>query len=80
MHKFSGIYMGRRIKQTGEPETEMEGSGEDSEPQVLAGIAKELKNSIDNTQSTLEFHLQENQETMQGDRLVTSHTPRIYFS
>jgi hypothetical protein len=64
MHKFSGIYMGRRRRQTGEPEAEMEGSGDDSEPQVLAGIAKELKSSIDNTQFTLQHHLQETQETM----------------
>jgi hypothetical protein len=57
MHKFSGIYMGRRRKQTGEPEVEMEGSGEDSEPRVLAGIAKELQNSITHTQFALEHHL-----------------------
>ena len=64
MQKFSGIYMGRHRRQTGEPEAEMEGSGEDSEPQVLACIAKVLKKSINNTQSTLEFHLQENQKTV----------------
>ena len=49
MQKFSGIYMGRRRRQTGEPEAEMEGSSDDSEPQVVAGIEKELKSSIDNT-------------------------------
>jgi hypothetical protein len=74
MQKFSGIYMGRRRRQTGEPEAEMEGSGEDSEPQVLAGIAKELKSSIDNTQSTLEFHLQENQETMRRGQVEMKET------
>jgi hypothetical protein len=57
MHKFSGIYMGRHRKKTGEPETKMEGSSEDSEPQTLAGIAKELQNSINHTQSALEHHL-----------------------
>ena len=36
MQKFSGIYMGKRRKQIGEAEAEMEGSGEDSEPQILA--------------------------------------------
>jgi hypothetical protein len=41
--------MGRRKIQTWEPEVEMEGSGDDNEPQVLAGMAKELKSSIDNT-------------------------------
>jgi hypothetical protein len=40
MHKFSGIYMGRHKKQTSETEAEMEGSGEDSEPQVLAGLQR----------------------------------------
>jgi hypothetical protein len=43
MQKFSGIYMGRRRKQTGEPEADMEGSGEDNEPQVLASFAKDLQ-------------------------------------
>jgi hypothetical protein len=63
MQKFSvSIWEGRR--QTGEPEVEMEGSGDDNEPQVLAEITKELKSSIDNTQFTLQHHLQETQETM----------------
>jgi hypothetical protein len=44
MQKFSGIYMGRRRKQTGEAEADMEGSGEDSEPQGLAILAQELVN------------------------------------
>jgi hypothetical protein len=74
MHKFSGIYMGRRRKKTGEPEAEMEGSGEDSEPQVLAGIAKELQNSINHTQSALEHHLQENQETMRRGQFEMRET------
>jgi hypothetical protein len=46
MQNFSGIYMARRRKQTGEAEVEMEGSDEDSEPQILAGIAKDLQCSI----------------------------------
>ena len=53
MHKFSGIYMGRRRKQTSETKAEMDGSGEDSKPQILAGFAKELQHSINQTQSTL---------------------------
>jgi hypothetical protein len=40
MQKFSGIYMGRRRRQTGEPEAKMEGSGEDNDPQVLARYSK----------------------------------------
>jgi hypothetical protein len=74
MQKFSGIYMGRRRRQTGEPEAEMEGSGDDSEPQVLAGIAKELKSSIDNTQFTLQHHLQETQETMHRGQVEMRET------
>jgi hypothetical protein len=74
MQKFSGIYMGRHRRQTGEPEAEMEGSGDDSEPQVLAGIAKELKSSIDNTQYTLQHHLQETQETMRRGQIEMRET------
>jgi hypothetical protein len=60
MQKFSGVYVGKRRKQTGEAEAEMEGSGEDSEPQILAGIAKDLQRSIELSQSDLVNHLQEN--------------------
>jgi hypothetical protein len=64
MQKFSGIYMGRRRKQTGKPEADMEGSGEDNDPQVLASFAKELQQSIFQTESALVHHLQENQEAV----------------
>jgi hypothetical protein len=64
MHKFSGISMGRCRKQTGEPEAEMEGSSEDNEPQILAGFAKELQDSINQIERALVHHLQENQEKM----------------
>jgi hypothetical protein len=74
MQKFSGIYMGRRRKQTGETEAEMEGSGEDSEPQILAGFAKELQHSINQTQSTLVHHLQENQEAVRRGQLEITET------
>jgi len=57
MQKFSGLYMGRRRKQTGEGEVEMEGSGEDKEPQILVGIAGELQHSIENSQRSLVHHL-----------------------
>jgi hypothetical protein len=76
MQKFSGIYMGRRRKQTGETEAEMEGSGEDSEPQILAGFAKELQHSINVTQSTLVHHLQENQETVRRGQVEMTETLR----
>jgi hypothetical protein len=74
MQKFTGIYMGRHMRQTGEPEAEMEGSGDDSEAQILAGIAKELKSSIDNTQFTLQHHLQETQETMRRGQIEMRET------
>jgi hypothetical protein len=64
MRKFKGIYMGRRRRQTERPEAEMGESGEDSESRDLAGIAKDLKDSIDNTQFSPQIHLQEAQETM----------------
>jgi hypothetical protein len=64
MHKFRGIYMGRRRRQTKEPEAGMSESGDDSEPQDLVGIDKDLKNSIDNTQFSLQHPLQETHETM----------------
>jgi hypothetical protein len=81
MHKFNGIYMGRRRKQTGEPEAEMEGSGEDSEPQVLASFAKELQHTIHQTESTLVHHLQENQEAMRKGQFEMRETlERIYVS
>jgi hypothetical protein len=51
--------MGRRRKQTGEAEVEMEGSGEDSEPQMIVGIARDLQRSIEVSQSDLIHHLQE---------------------
>ena len=74
MQKFSGIYMGRRKRQTREPKVEMEGSRDDNEPQVLAGIGKELKISIDNTQYTLQHHLQETQETMRREQVEMRET------
>jgi hypothetical protein len=64
MQKFNGIYMGRRRKKAYEPKADMEGSGEDNEPQVLANFAKELRQSMLQRESTLVVHLQENQEIM----------------
>jgi hypothetical protein len=55
--------MGRRKKQTSETEAEMEGSGDDNEPQGFAILAQDFRKSIVQTESTLVCHLQENQET-----------------
>ena len=60
MQRLTGIYMGRCRKQTGKAEAEMKGSGEDSEPQILARFVKEVQHSINVSQSTLVHHLQEN--------------------
>jgi hypothetical protein len=56
--------MGRRRKQVGEQEADMEGSGEDNDPQFLEKISQELRHSILQTESALVIHLQEKQETI----------------
>ena len=76
MKKFSGIYMGRRRKQTGEAEAEMEGSGEDSEPHMIAGIARDIQRSIKVSQSDLVHHLQESQEATRRGQAEISETLR----
>jgi hypothetical protein len=76
MHNFNGIYMGRCRKQTCETEAEMEGLGDDSEPQILAGITKELQHSINVTKSTLVHHLQENQETIHKGKVEMTEALR----
>jgi hypothetical protein len=57
MQKFNGIYMGRRKKQTSETKAEMEGSGDDNEPQGLAILAHDFRKSLTQTESTLVCHL-----------------------
>jgi hypothetical protein len=47
MQKFSGIYMGRRKKQTNETEAEMEVSGDVNEPQGLAILTQDFRKSLD---------------------------------
>ena len=74
MQKFNGIYMGRRRKQIGETKTEMEGSSEDDEPQILVGFAKDLQHSIIRTQSALEHHLQENPKNMRKGQVEMRET------
>jgi hypothetical protein len=68
MQKFSGIYMGRRKKQTSETEAEMEGSGDDSEPQGLAILAQEFRKSINQTESTLVTTYRRTRRQTVGDR------------
>jgi hypothetical protein len=63
MQRYSGIFMGRRKKQTNETEAEMEGSGDDCEPQGLASLAAEFHKTLNLTESNLVHHLQESQET-----------------
>jgi hypothetical protein len=42
MQKYKGIVMGRRKKNSSEIEAEMEGSGDDHEPQGLALLVTEF--------------------------------------
>ena len=76
MQKFSGIYMGRRKKQTSETEVEMEGSGDDSEPQGLTILAQEFRKSINQTESKLVTHLQENHEASRKGQAEITKTLR----
>jgi hypothetical protein len=68
------IYMGRRRKQTGEGEAEIEGSGENSEPHMIAGIARDLQRSIEVSKSELVHHLQESQEATRRGQVEISET------
>jgi hypothetical protein len=52
MQRYSGIFMGRRKKPNSETEAEMEGSGDDHEPQGLAFLAAEF----DKFQQTINLH------------------------
>ena len=76
MQKFSGIYMGRRKKLTSETEAEMEGSGDDVEPQGLAFLAQEFHKSINQTESKLVTYIQETQQTHRRDQAVIAETLR----
>jgi hypothetical protein len=66
MQRYSGIFMGRRKKPRNEIEVEMEGSGDDHEPQGLAFLAAEFdkfQQTINCMESKLVHHLDEYQET-----------------
>jgi hypothetical protein len=77
MQRYSGIFMGRRKKPTSETEAEMEGSGDDREPQGLAFLATEFnkfQQTLNLTEGNLVHHLQENQETNQRGQAEITET------
>jgi hypothetical protein len=74
MQRYSGIFMGRRKKQNSETEAEMEGSGDDHEPQGLAYLAAKFHKTLNLTESNLVHHLQENQETSRREQAVITET------
>jgi hypothetical protein len=74
MQKFSGVYIDRRRKQTREAEAEMEGSSENSEPQMIVGIARDFQRSIEVSQSDLVHHLQESLEATRRGQAEISET------
>jgi hypothetical protein len=66
MQKCRGIVMGWRKKNISEIEVEMEGSGEDHEPQGLSLLVTEFdkfQQNMNRTESTLVRQLDEYQET-----------------
>jgi hypothetical protein len=62
MQRYSGIFMGRRKKQTSETEAKMEGSRDDREPQGLSYLAAEFHKTLNLIENNLVHHLQESQE------------------
>ena len=66
MQRYRGIVMGRRKKNNSETEAEMEGSGDDHEPQGLALLVTEFdkfQQNMNRIESTLVRQLDEYQET-----------------
>jgi hypothetical protein len=77
MQKYRGIVMGRRKKNNSEIEAEMEGSGDDHEPQGLALLITEFdkfQQNINHTKSTLVRQLDEYQETNRRGQAEISET------
>jgi hypothetical protein len=66
--------MGRRKKQPSEIEAEMEGSGDDHEPQGLAYLAAEFHKTLNITERNLVHHLQESQETNRREHAEITET------
>jgi hypothetical protein len=81
MQRYSGIFMGRRKKPTSETEAEMEGSGDDREPQGLSFLAAEFnkfQQTLNLTEGHLVHHLQENQETnLRGQVEITETLKKV---
>jgi hypothetical protein len=66
MQKYRGIVMGRRKKNNSEIEVEMDGSGDDHEPQGLAFLVTEFdkfQQNMNCKKRTLVRQLDEYQET-----------------
>jgi hypothetical protein len=74
MQRYSGIFMGRRKKQTSETKAEMEGSGDDQEPQGLAFLVTEFHKTLNLTESNLVHHLEESQETNRREQVEITET------
>jgi hypothetical protein len=69
--------MGRRKKNTSEIEAEMEGLGDEREPQGLAFLATEFHKfhkTLAGTESNLVHHLQESQETNRREQAEITET------
>ena len=77
MQRYSGIVMGRRKKNNSEIDAEMEGLGDDHEPQGLALLVAEFgkfQQNMNRTESTLVQHLDEYQETRRRGQVEISKT------
>ena len=77
MQRYNGIFMGRRKKPSSETEAEMEGSGDDHEPQGLAFLAakfEKFQQTVNRTESTLVQQLDEYQETSRRGQAEISET------
>jgi hypothetical protein len=77
MQKYRGIVMGPRKKNNSETEAEMEGLGDDHEPQGLALLVAEFgkfQQNMNRTESTLVRQLDEYQETNRRGQAEISET------
>jgi hypothetical protein len=77
MHKYRGIAMGRRKINNNETEGEIEGSGDDHEPQGLALLITKFdtfQQNMNRTESTLVQHLDEYHETSRRGQAEISET------
>jgi hypothetical protein len=77
MQKYRGIAMGRRKINNNETEVEIEGPGDDHEPQGLALLVTEFgkfQQNMNHTESTLVRQLDEYQETNRRGQAEISET------